>query len=456
MDLLNFIIALGIPLLIGWIILDNLREAKGKFYLPEKLFIAFGLGFGFLTLAMFYFSWAKISFGMLKTISVILVLIFALLFFIKNNIQNRARKFNPGIQSAPLNKNKLQPLFVFFMVLILLNGILVISRTWLVDIDMWDSWAVWAFKAKIYFLEGRIPFEKFDKFSEVWGNWDYPHHVPLMETWILLWLGYWNDQWPRLLFPIFFFGLGICLYYFLKRNTSWQASIIGVFFVMSLNALQIYTIGTITEPVLLFYYILSFTFLLRYILEGEKIFLVLSGLFIGFSAWTKNEGMAYLLFNVLNLILFWLSRKNFIRNVGQLMKYIVIFLSIIFPWAVLKTSLNLGNILFNADHLSYNFIKHNIPHLLNAIRALLGYFVNLQYWNLSWLMFLFFLLINLKKSLRPPYFFLIFTIALHLGLILSLALLEPSDLYLMDAMVRLLIAPTILSIIYTMLLAGRL
>jgi len=83
----------------------------------------------------------------------------------------------------------------------------------------------------------------------------------------------------------------------------------------------------------------------------------------------------------------------------------------------------------------------------------LGYFVNLQYWNLSWLMFLFFLLINLKKSLRPPYFFLIFTIALHLGLILSLALLEPSDLYLMDAMVRLLIAPTILSIIYTMLLA---
>jgi len=449
LDLINFLLCLLAPVLLGRLVLGAFIKFDDTFFPPEKFFIAFGLGFGIITLVMFYLSMAGVSFTSLPVISSLLFPFAAIFLFLKYKKRRRPSSSKQAFH-IPKQGGPFKGLCVFLFIIIFVNALGVIIRAWLVEIDMWDSWAFWAFKAKIYYIHEIIPFDKFHEFSTVWGHWDYPHHVPLMEAWVLMWLGYWNDQWPRIIFPVFYLGLGAGIYYFLRRYTSLLMSAAGTFFVMTLNSLQIYTMSTIAESVLLFYYILSFLFLLRFEREGQWGLLVLSALFISLAAWTKNEGNAYFLFNVLNIILF-LKTKNFSQKIKALLLYAAIFICIMSPWIILKNILGLENYVINEEHLSFHAIIKNISFLPDAMRAMALDLFNLDYFNLSWMIFLFFLIRNAKICLKPSYNYLLFTISLHILMISGLAVLFPEPIYLTDTMGRLLMAPTILGIIFAIL-----
>ena len=256
------------------------------------------------------------------------------------------------------------------MVLAVCAGADIFFRTMMIAIDVWDSWAVWGFKAKVYFVDRMIPFDKFSLFKTVWGNWDYPHHVPLMETWVFLCLGYWNDWWARAIFPFFHVGLAVCLYYFFQRYSSRVISLSGAFFVLTIPHLSAMTMGTITEPVILFYYILGFTFLLRWHETRRDMFFLLSAIFAGLAAWTKNEGVVYAIFNLM-LILFMTNKMAFSKRSFYARYYLGIIGIVIGPWWILKFNLGLKNILVNAGGVSRGFLE-NIFALGPVFKALMA------------------------------------------------------------------------------------
>ncbi len=76
-------------------------------------------------------------------------------------------------------------------------------------------------------------------------------------------------------------------------------------------------------------------------------------------------------------------------------------------------------------------------------------------WNWSscaWIMFLVFLIRDWKVSCLSPYCYVLFSMTLHVLLALGFYLLDPSEQYLSDAFFRLLLAPTVLGVIYAVLI----
>ena len=444
-----FLFSLSIPTFIGKIILAKLTRGRQCFSFWEEIFVSLGLGWGVITLSMFYMSLIRLYFDP-ATIALFSLLFCLVILFLSGRRPNDLSRNDAGFKKGD---SPWTPLAWVMMVLAVCAGADIFFRTMMIAIDVWDSWAVWGFKAKVYFVDRMIPFDKFSLLKTVWGNWDYPHHVPLMETWVFLCLGYWNDWWARAIFPFFHVGLAVCLYYFFQRYSSRVISLSGAFFVLTIPHLSAMTMGTITEPVILFYYILGFTFLLRWHETRRDMFFLLSAIFAGLAAWTKNEGVVYAIFNLM-LILFMTNKMAFSKRSFYAGYYLGIIGIIIGPWWILKFNLGLKNILVNAGGVSRGFLE-NIFALGPVFKALMAVPFKFEFYNIAWIMFFLFLIFNWKCRPRAFYRFFLFSILSHILLALGVYVLAPIEQYLRDPFIRLLLAPTILSTMYVILVQGK-
>lgn len=458
-DLLMIMGAIIVPCLIGKIFFTILNRYQDKFYFWERIFIAWGLGTGTLSLAMFYMSLLKINFSPLLCTLFALGLCLTLLLFRKKRIPPREKPLEEKCVSP---KYWNPPEFALLLLIICALGWL-LFQTILVGQDIWDSWAFWAFKAKIYFVHRTIPFDQFPAFSTVWGNWDYPHHVPLMETWILLWVNYWNDQYPRIIFPLYHAGLAICLYGFFRCYVGRFTSLSGVFLISTLPLLCIITIGTLAEPVVLFYYILSFCFLLRWRrnsippLDSQQeirydVFFFLSAIFTGLAAWIKYEGLAYAFLNLLTVCI--MTRRIPLRHrmIGVL-RYLGIIALIISPWMLLKSWLGLKNAY--QGQISFPMIFQNLSGPLDVMKAVVSDFSRIDGYNISWIIFFAFLILHWKQSRKAPYSYCLLALGCHLLFLSLFYMILPFEWYLTDNLYRLLLAPTILCLIYSVIIQGE-
>ncbi len=448
-DLLNLSFALLAPMALGWAALTCLPGHK-LFYRGEKLFLSFGLGFGMLTLMMFYFSVLKIDFSPLKIFLSCAVPLVAVLRLKAIRGEGVSPKGTSRTGEAYF------PFDIFLVLLIVVSAAMVFLLNYIYFEDVWDHWAVWGFKAKIYFLHQRIPFERFAEFATVWGNWDYPHHVPLMEAWIMLNLGYWNDQLPRVIYPMFLIGLMLCVFYYCRRYIPRTMSLMAAFWVISLPGLQSRAVGAIPEPILLFYYIVSLALLFRWMETKDRTLFVLSAVFAGLMVWTKNEGIIYGLMNWLVLGIFLYKEKKGLHPARAFIIYPLIALAVTAPHLISKFVLGLSNIHINTANLSPSSLLHNFQHLPAAVYFLFFYFVFFAYFNVIWVAFLIVWIRSLM--LKRPFYqgsYLFFLIALHMLLIIFLRLIDPNIFYLLDAMSRLLLAPAVLAVLHIFLLESR-
>lgn len=342
------------------------------------------------------------------------------------------------------------PLENFLRFIIFVVVIFIFFRAFIIERELWDSWAVWAFKGKIYSFHQRIPLEQFPHLSKVWGNWDYPHHVPLMEAWVSLWLGRWHENWIRLVFPLFWIASGAGVYFFLLRYVSRTTALMGLFCFVTLGKLQQMVIGSIAEPVVLFYYLASLAMLVRWREDNTDSFLILSAVMAGLACWTKNEGFAYTLFNVVNVALFS-PGKGMARKIKEVVCYSLIVIVINAPWLLVKSSLGLKNIHLNAATLSFAYLVKNLNNIPEVLNALLRYSVWWTYFNIVWFVFAITLMVNARCLKDRHCKILAVSICLNLSMAVGMGILEPSSQYLQDAMGRLLVAPAVLAIIFIVL-----
>ena len=228
MDIIALLFSLAVPVILGWQLLNLFFNVRRGFFILEKFFFALGLGFGSITLLMFIMSLLGVHFIVL---SIVLFSLTLLIVFGKYRAWQLAGARAPWANIARPKVHILKNwVFIFICLFIGWNILTVFFRTMVIDVDMWDSWAFWAFKAKIFYCHKIVPLEMFQKFKSVWGNWDYPLHVPLMETWIYVWLDYWNDFWPRFLFPLFYTGLSFIIYWGLRHLAGRASALIGLTF----------------------------------------------------------------------------------------------------------------------------------------------------------------------------------------------------------------------------------
>lgn len=434
--------AVAVPILLGQMLL-KVFFSPIKLFFMERMSMALGLGFGLVTMAMFYLSLAGCPLSTMNMMAcTLLPMAFLYIIFVKKRV--KAANIPNG-----LAKEQWIPVSMLLLFVAIAGTGFLFFRAVINTYDVWDNWAVWAFKAKIYFMEKGIPFEKFIQLRDVWGHWDYPHHLPLMEAWVCFWIGDWNDQWSRIIPPLFHLGICMVAYAYLRRHVNTISSLMGAFLVLTLPGLVRMTVGSLSEPVIIYYYLTSFFLLLEWDKSRLPSLLMLSAIFGALAAWTKNEGLAYGLFNV--FIIFCMTRpRGFLKSCRDVALYAGIYAVILMPWWFIKIKLGLQNLLINGQNLTFGQWRQCIgDSLTKGFENFYSSVFVFGFFNVSWVMFFILLILNIRSLCKKPYNYILGTIVLNTALVLILTIIYPEEAMLEDALFRLLLFPTILAIIYS-------
>lgn len=158
----------------------------------------------------------------------------------------------------------------------------------------WDARYMWALKAKFMF---RSPADWQNMFSPVISSThpDYPLLWPGTLAWGWNCLGQESLLWPPWASLCFYLSCALLLVWYLAAHvspiTGWLA---GAFFFLLIPPL-FWSIHQYADIPLAFFMTASGLTLITALRSGETRLFIISGLMAGFAAWTKNEGLLFLL-----------------------------------------------------------------------------------------------------------------------------------------------------------------
>jgi hypothetical protein len=455
MDWLRVAAALAVPTLAGWLLLDACFGARERFGRLERLSLAFGLGSGALTLTMLLLSFAGVHFDTRVITAVLLLPVGAAAWLLRRRGRSSSADAPAVAAGAPASR----PLRIVLLAAITLSLATVFARTMLVEIDHWDAWAMWAYKAKIFFVHRIVPVDLFAEFERTFGHWDYPQHVPLLETWVLLFLGEWNDQLPRVLFPIFHAALCVNVFALLRRHVATEPALLGVLFFATLSGLQNWVIGTMVEPVLVFFFVTSLGLLFRWMHERDGRVLTLAGIFAGLGGWTKNDGLALFLSLAVTLGIHLVVevRSEPRRAAAAFTAFALPGALVVLPWSLFTRLAGLENDVVTASNLTWQATCGNLHRLGELPGVFLHHFADVGHWNVLWPLFLVVLVAKAKTASRSPLRYLLLPVAVQIAVDVALYIIWPHETeeYLYDTLQRLLLGPASIAVLFVVLATFR-
>ena len=184
-----------------------------------------------------------------------------------------------------------------------LAGLLVPVSVWLpyertmpLTSQAWDTWAIWLFKAKAFYLDGSIhPF--LERSGDLVTQPGYPLLVPLYGTFLYVWNGAVADQAAKLMSPCFFLATLGVFYHFVSR-LGWKTA--AMVFTVILAGLPMFGVVAFklagyADTALSLYLVAATGFLYIWYRDGSRSDLAAAALSATAAAWTKNEGQFFLL-----------------------------------------------------------------------------------------------------------------------------------------------------------------
>ena len=170
------------------------------------------------------------------------------------------------------------------------------ERTMPLTSQAWDTWAIWLFKAKAFYLDGSIH-GFLGRSGEFVTQPGYPLLVPLYGTFLYVWNGGVADQAAKLTSPCFFLAtLGV--FYYFARRSGWKTS--AMVFTVFLAGLPMFGVVAFkqagyADTALSLYLVAATGFLYTWYRDGRLSDLAAAALSATAAAWTKNEGQFFLL-----------------------------------------------------------------------------------------------------------------------------------------------------------------
>ncbi|MCL5071732.1 MAG: hypothetical protein M1308_12690 [Actinobacteria bacterium] len=214
-------------------------------------------------------------------------------------------------------------IFYIFVFLIFINFLTVLFFALLFPIRFWDAIASWSLKGRAFFIDASIvPFFKSHNYQ--FAHLSYPLYLPLMQTWIYVWMGKINENLVKVIFPLFYLSGLFILYYLFSKKYKRAIAIIYVFIFSALPVVMDHGYIEYTNLLFAIILMLAVCFFYNYI-KGEasrihlsvpqdvsaaaigpetKNYLMLSTIFFGILAQIRSEGLFFLgIFLIINLIL---------------------------------------------------------------------------------------------------------------------------------------------------------
>ena len=364
MNILIVLLTVCFVCLLGYLFIKTFNFLPGK----EDLSVlghSYGLGIGLISLQLYLFSRLNISWDRYSLIFPWIVF-FALVYIFKKP------KFNLTFKFEKLNKISL-----FLMILILISTAYVLLEALIRPLAVWDGWAIWLLKSKIFFIDGKIIPSVLNYVKS-----DYPLVVSLFGTFIYIVLGHVDDTAVLLAFFAFYLFLGIIFFSYIKERFGMTYALLMTFIFLTLQNLirhgGRYEVGQ-ADLALGYYIFLSETLLLDYIKKQEIKKLILLNIFLGITGVIKFEGLPFVLAAQGVIAYFIFKERKYKKFISGLLWILPVA-----EWGLYKRINNVSVNYFYVHQFIFSLSK--IP---SSIKDVFKELVNIKSWSLLWFSYFF-------------------------------------------------------------------
>ena len=392
---LKLFYAIALPVIIGAIPLSWFlpKREDGPFYLRWAM--GWGLGTIMLTRSMELMGLIGWKFSVLSITAFWLPFVllgggFSLYMryeiFDLNGVAASAKTFS-GIAIAKGRKaliGKLIALVLAFKVLYVFYEALIKPVT------AWDAWAYWILMAKVFFVERTAT----PALAALTRGAEQPWHMPLLNTWMFLNLGAFNDVLSEIIYPIYFVALLCVFYAALRAHFSRIRSLFFTFLVSSIPFYLYHATISYADSLVTFYACASFVLFYNFIKGHKERDLVLSFLFVVFSFLVKKQGYLYFVVWVIATIAYVLVKKPqlFGMAAAKYLKYLFALIGL-----AALSGLSLMVVLVGRGDISFMPHVERLPVILNVFYNKLFMMGN---WNIAWFVFVLISVLGFQKIIR--------------------------------------------------------
>jgi hypothetical protein len=284
-----------VPYLLGLIGLAALlREKLGELDYLERPALAFGLGLWSLIVLMFLLGLINIPLTALNiSLSALLVICCLLPWAYK-----QLAFFLP--RTLPKSENIL---FYLILLAIIVKIIFALYSSLIQPVFAPDPITNYTLSAKHTFLL-KLPLYRC-------GEPPFPN---LIESWVALSLGEWNDTLLGIFYPLLLISFAAIFFATLRRTRDELTSLLFTFLAVSLPFLLYHTGTVYADWPQAFYYGVSTIYLYLFFKERSFTRLLISLLFLGASVWVKKSGLFFVGINLSVLVLFLAANRISVRK----------------------------------------------------------------------------------------------------------------------------------------------
>lgn len=338
------IIAIAYPSLCGYIISTFMLRRDKESTLLEKVTLGFGLGFGLLSLSTFYMGALHVPFtqGSLIAVQAVYTLPVLLALIFLRRRASRVDILPTNNQRAHKERTLLNIVVGIILVWLALKAAFILIEAFNRPLFADDNWSNWSAGAKFFFYQGGFLLDTANEHFFAQGYRLYMGHpllTPLLELWNALNLGHFDEILTKSWSPLYYIASIVLLYCAIKREAGRTPALMSAFMLSSVPLLAYHALDGYADLPLAFYVLAGSIFLFRYMEENSKSSLLLSGALFAIGAFTKNEGILFLCFAFLALILFMLIEKK--CKPKDLLPYLIGAVLIV-PWIIFKSSYSFG------------------------------------------------------------------------------------------------------------------
>jgi hypothetical protein len=323
-----------------------------------------------------------------------------------------------------------------FISLLAVLFLFAVARAVMYPVWAWDAIAIWGFKARVFYLKGAINLCGFEAHNY------YPNLVPLLVSYLYLWLGQVNDYLVKLVFPLWGAALLAMLFGMLKRLGLTRTLALGVTTFFALNGVTFIThLFIVYADLGMTYFALGAAgFIYLWLTEAAppRTLPVAALCFAGL-AWSKFEGppLAATILLAAALTLIWLRPPRLGRRLLSLAWPVAGLLLGYLPWRLFALSQGIET---GSDHI----LGFYWEQLFKALPALGLGLINPTLFGILWPTALLALVLCGKKIFTSPILFLaLFIGGNFLAILLAYAVAPTSPfefhLYLRATLDRLLL-----------------
>jgi|GEM_PF-1961139 len=413
MTIINLLYAIIFPIFLGCVPLSWLFPGRGVLPFYVRLALGWGIGTIMLTLSMSCLGILGIEYSVLKITLVWLPLILLGLFIAR---QKKLILIDAGSFGRIGGTSAVEKILITAL---LLKVFYVFYEALIKPVVAWDSWAYWILMAKIFFVERLAT----PAFASLTRGGTQPWHMPLLNTWIFLNLGNFNDVLSKVIYPIYFVSLLLIFYAFMRRKMERVLALLFSFLLTTLPLYFYHASISYADSIVAFYACAGFVLLWSYFDERKESFFILSLLFMMFSILVKKQGYLYFMsWSMIAMAFVFVTRPDIYGiQFNKYFKYLVSTIGILSIPVLYVFFMFMG-----AGRISL------VPHI-DRIPTILSIFFNKLFmmgnWNIAWFAFVLVAALLFYRFYRSSLVYLFSAIVLNLLLLILLFTFSSEEIY---------------------------